>query len=24
MPEQDWQRLLAAHRTFSELRCDVI
>ncbi|MCQ4320495.1 lipopolysaccharide kinase InaA family protein [Stutzerimonas stutzeri] len=24
MPEPDWQRLLAAHRTFSEVRCDVI
>ncbi|MDX2354463.1 lipopolysaccharide kinase InaA family protein [Stutzerimonas xanthomarina] len=23
MPEKDWQRLLAAHRTFSELHCDV-
>ena len=23
MPELDWQRLLAAHRTFSELHCDV-
>lgn len=24
MPEQDWQRLCAAHAAFSELRCDVI
>ncbi|HBB99925.1 MAG TPA: InaA protein, partial [Pseudomonas sp.] len=24
MPEHDWQRLLTAHGTFSQMRCDVI